>query len=231
MARVIIGGFIVNHRFIKAFTVVLITLMPVVVVGCGNSGAQKTNQSQTPMTTTSNTLTPITQPTGSTSGQASTSGHTASVQPPDASGVFQNIDQAPAAGANGSQLQTVVSSGPQGIQKVLQQTPLQPTVSQVVAPYVTQLQTLQSTYITRLYGLYNSAKAEYHGGQKSKLQILSKYGPEAITLENKAQDQVNSVLFTLRAQLAAKGLPTNEVNVLRNAYYSEVAQMQAQFGR
>lgn len=219
-----------NTRFFKALHILLITLMPVVVVGCGDAAVQNMNSSPQQTATASNSTKPTTLPEGIASPQESMSQPTTTAKP-DAAGVFQNIDRPSASASSGSTLTAVVSSGQQGMQQVLQKTPLQPTESQILAPYVSQLESLQSTYIESLYSLYSSAKAEYHAGHQTKLQIESKYLPQAMSLEDNAQNQVNSVLFALRDALAAKGFSTNEVNVLRNAYYSEVAQMQAQFGR
>lgn len=118
------------------------------------------------------------------------------------------------------------------MQRVVTKSQLKPTEGQVIAPYVSKLEQLQSSYIDSLYSLYNQAKAEYHSGHDSKFQIERKYIPLAMGLENKAQNQVNSVLFTLRGALVEKGYPTDEVSVLRRAYYSEVAQMKAKlFGQ
>lgn len=210
--------------------------MPMTVVGCNQTNQtsiQHANVSQTQAGNISNagnsadstTSANAASPTNSTSSQT-----TVNSQAPNPTTVFQNIDKASATGASGSNIQKVLSSGKQGLQQAIQQTPVKPTEAQVAAPFVSQLEELQSTYIEKLYALYNSAKAEYHSGQESKLQIVSKYTPQAISLENQAQDQVNSVLFTLRNKLVAQGYSTQEVNVLRNAYYSEVGKMQAQFG-
>ena len=219
-----------NHRFFGVVKILLITLLPMSVVGCGDVAAQNTNASHPLSMTASNSIN-SNSAVGAAPTNALTPPSSTTKQWPDGAGVFQNIDQGTATASSGSTLAAVISSGKQGLQQALQNTPVQPSESQVAAPYIAQLENLQATYIGSLYALFSSAKAEYHAGHQSKLQIEAKYLPQAVILENKAQDQVNSVLFTLRAQLAAKGLPTDEVNVLRNAYYSQVAQMQAQFGR
>lgn len=219
-----------NHRFFGVVNILLITFLPMAVAGCGNAAVQNTNASH-PLSMAASNSSNSTSPAGAGSNIASPSPSSTTKQWPDGTGVFQNIDQGAATASSGSTLAALISSGKQGLQQALQNTPVQPSESQVAAPYIAQLENLQATYIGSLYALYSSAKAEYHAGHQSKLQIEVKYLPQAVILENKAQDQVNSVLFTLRAQLAAKGLPTDEVNVLRNSYYSQVAQMQAQFGR
>ena len=101
---------------------------------------------------------------------------------------------------------------------------LKPSEAQIVQPYVAQLESLRAQYMGSLGALYSQARAEYSQEKGSKLTIEAKFLPRLVSLENSAQDQVNSVLFTLRAQLAAHGYPTAEMNILRNDFYSEVQQ-------
>jgi len=207
----------VNHRFFAVVKILLITLLPMGVGGCGTGAVQNTNASQPLSVATSNSIN-----SNSAVGAAPTSALTppssTTKQWPDGAGVFQSIDQGTATASSGSTLAAVISSGKQGMQQAVQNTPVQPSERQVAAPYIAQLENLQATYIGSLYALYSSAKAEYHAGHQSKLQIEAKYLPQAVIHENKTQDHVNSVLFTQHAQLAAKRLPTDEINFLRNQY-------------
>lgn len=98
------------------------------------------------------------------------------------------------------------------------------TVSQIANPYVSQLNTLQTQYIGKLTTLYDQARAQYHAGNGTKSAIEKAYYPQISSLENQAQDQVNGILFALRAQLVAHNDPIQEMNVLRNAYNTAVAQ-------
>lgn len=101
---------------------------------------------------------------------------------------------------------------------------LKPSEAKIVQPYVAELESLRGQYLSSLISLYNQARADYHQGKGSKLAIESKYIPQIASLENSAQDQVNSILFALRDQLAAHGYPTTEMNTLRSGFYSEVQQ-------
>lgn len=98
------------------------------------------------------------------------------------------------------------------------------TISQIANPYVTILNALQTQYIGKLTALYNQARAQYHAGQGTKTAIEKAYYPQISALENQAQDQVNGILFALRAQLVAHNDPIQEMNVLRNDYNAAVAQ-------
>ena len=94
--------------------------------------------------------------------------------------------------------------------------------------YLSELASPQSQYINQLYGLYNQARAEYHTTHESKLSIEKKYFPEVLGLENSAQDKLNSLLFSLRDKLIARGYGTGEVDAIRNAYYAQMARLQGQ---
>lgn len=104
-----------------------------------------------------------------------------------------------------------------------------PTVSQIVDPYMAQLASLKSQYIGSMTALYDQARAQYHAGKGSKSSIEREYYPQITSLENSAQDQVNSILFALRAKLLVNGYATTPVDTLRSEYQQEVAQAMAKF--
>ncbi len=70
-----------------------------------------------------------------------------------------------------------------------------PTESHIVGPYIAQLAALRSQYIGSMTALYDQARAQYHAGKGSKSSIEREYYPQITSLENSAQDQVNSILF------------------------------------
>ncbi len=106
---------------------------------------------------------------------------------------------------------------------------VKPTESQIVGPYMAQLASLKSQYIGSMTALYDQARAQYHAGKGSKSAIEHEYYPQFASLENSAQDQVNSILFALRAKLLANGYTTMPVDTLRSEYQQEVAQAMAKF--
>jgi len=120
-------------------------------------------------------------------------------------------------------------AGRELLQAAVQPKLLKPSENAIVQPFVAQLEALQSQYVGQLSGLYSQAKADYRAGKGSKLMIEAKYLPQFGSLEDSAQDQVNSILFALRAQLQAHGYPTTEMNVLRGDFYgavnAEIAQL------
>ncbi len=117
------------------------------------------------------------------------------------------------------------SSAQSGVlQNAAQSRSLKPSEAKIVQPYVAALESLRAQYLASLSALYNQARADYHQGKGSKLAIEAKYIPQIVSLENSAQDQVNSILFALRSQLEAHGYPTTEMDTLRTDFYSEVQQ-------
>lgn len=113
------------------------------------------------------------------------------------------------------------------LQKAAHSPSMKPSQQAIVAPFVAQLEVLQSQYVGSLNALYLQAKTTYHAGKASKLAIEAKYLPQFGALENRAQDQVNSILFTMRAALSSHGYPSTEMAVLRDDFYSAVQQEMA----
>jgi len=113
------------------------------------------------------------------------------------------------------------------LQKAAHSPSLKPSQAAIVAPFVAQLEALQSQYVGSLNALYLQAQATYRAGKASKLAIEAKYLPQFGALENSAQDQVNSILFTMRAALTSHGYPSTEMAVLRNDFYGAVQQEMA----
>lgn len=155
-------------------------------------------------------------------------------QMPDATAPFETMTQANT-GSNGqSGASADHSQGPSDVgtelKQVIDKAHLKPSEQQIVAPYVTRLTGLQSTYEGTLSALYQQAKTEFHAGSESKATIEKKYIPKVLNLENSAQDQLNSLLFSLKDKLQTAGFATTPVDNLRNEYYAEVTKLQAQLG-
>lgn len=97
------------------------------------------------------------------------------------------------------------------------------------APYIAKLQALQSESVSQLTALYNQAKADYHATHMTKKQVAQEYLPKITALQNSLQDQVNGLLYSLRAALLQYGYSTQEVNTLRQEYQQAVAKADASF--
>lgn len=232
-------GTVFHHRrsittnFIRRLVpVAILVMLPVVASGCGQPAVQPST-SQTVSNTSVQSYTGNTV-TYSTSSKTSSivSDRTTHVpsSSPDATRLFKDIQHSssPGKSINVSHVQSIAKNL---MEQSVQQVSLKPSEKALVKPYIAQMESLQSQYATSLYSLYDQAKAEYHTGQKSKLQIENEYVPQVIRLEDSAQSQVNVVLFALRDALVAQGYSTDEVNVLRNAYYSAVSQMESTLGK
>ena len=163
-------------------------------------------------TSTHNANPAISGKTGSASGSSSGGASTPTVASQNPSTTPQNPSASPQNSSTPSQSSSTHTGTPQL------------TVSQIANPYVTLLNALQTQYIGKLTAIYDQARAQYHAGQGTKTAIEKAYYPQISSLENQAQDQVNGILFALRAQLVAHNDPIQEMNVLRNAYNAAVAQ-------
>lgn len=232
-----------STRIPRALTTMLVLTLPMTIAGCGNHAVQTPVSGNTAITpshkddtgknvtgNTVHTSSSVQQPQQTASSKANSSSTSPTSSPPDATGLFQDIKHA-ASTTTSTSVQDVQAIGKSHLEQSVQQTSMKPSESDLVKPYVAQMESLQSEYASSLYALYEKAKTAYHSGQKTKLQIENEYIPQVIQLEDGAQSRVNTVLFSLRDALVSNGYPTDEVNVLRNAYYSAVAQMQSTLGK
>lgn len=92
---------------------------------------------------------------------------------------------------------------------------------QVKDKYNAQLMQAKEHYLGQLQTLYNQAIAAKKSGKSNK-EVYNTFSQQAITLQEDSQAQVNQILLQMKNELLKQNLPTDSVNDLRSAFYSEM---------
>lgn len=183
-----------STRISRALTAMVVLALPMTVAGCGNRAVQtpvsgNTHSTSSHKNDTGNSVhisTSVKQPQQTASGKVNSSSTSPTSSPPDATGLFQDIKHA-ASTTTSTSVQDVQAVGKSHLEQSVQQTYMKPSESDLVKPYVAQMESLQSEYASSLYSLYEKAKTAYHSGQKTKLQIENEYIPQVIQLEDRTE--------------------------------------------
>lgn len=92
---------------------------------------------------------------------------------------------------------------------------------QVKDKYNAQLMQAKEHYLGQLQALYDQAIATKKSGKSNK-EVYNTFSQQAITLQEDSQAQVNQILLQMKNELLKQNLPTDSVNDLRSAFYSEM---------